>query len=70
MDSMNELARALCDTSKPVRLCYAVATGANTVQCDGSTTELTLPAINSVTTGDYCAVLMVGADRLILGPVT
>ena len=72
MDHLSSLARALMsdDEEQPLRLMYGVASGANTVVLDGSSTSLTLPAIVAVASGDYVAVLGVGSDRLILGPVT
>jgi hypothetical protein len=52
-----------------VQLLYGVATADNTVTIAGSTVSVALPAIEQVESGDYCAVLASGADRLILGPV-
>lgn len=51
-----------------IRLAYGVATDDNTVTVDGSTAVL-MPAINPVKVGDYCAVLVAGGDRIILGSV-
>lgn len=70
VNDMTSLARALCTTSKSVRVMFGVGTGANTVSIDGSTTEVTLPAINAITTGDYVVVIAWGADRFILGALT
>ena len=67
------LAKALLSESEdspPLRLLYGVATGSNTVLVAGSTVAVTLPALSSVTTDDYVAILACGADRLILGAVT
>lgn len=68
---VDDLARALIDQSpdRPVRLVYGVATAANTVAVRGADTAIELPAIIPVASGDYCAVLESGADRLIVGPV-
>ena len=52
-----------------MRLVYGVASGDNTVAVRGATTAVTLPALIPVQSGDYCAVLEAGADRLIIGPV-
>lgn len=67
---MNDLANVLlADTDHPVRLVYGVATAANTVAVRGSSVAVALPAITPVASGDYCAVLESGADRVIVGPV-
>jgi hypothetical protein len=70
---VNDLARtilALTERSSTLTLVYGVATGTNTVALEGAASPVTLPALNTVTVGDYCAVLAQGADRLILGAVT
>jgi hypothetical protein len=52
-----------------VQLLYGEATAANTVMIAGSTVAVELPALMPVATGDYCAVLVAGADKIILGAV-
>lgn len=52
-----------------VHLVYGTATADNTVTVAGSTVAVTLPALVPVHDGDYVAILVAGADRLILGPV-
>jgi hypothetical protein len=65
------LAKALLADRQPgVQLLYGVATDTNTVQIAGSTVAVELPALQTVTVGEYVAVLASGADRLILGAVT
>lgn len=54
---------------RPVRLVYGVASGDNTVAVRGVATPVELPTLTPVKSGDYCAVLESGADRLILGQV-
>jgi hypothetical protein len=51
------------------QILYGVATAKNTVTIAGSTVAVALPALTPVVSGDYCAVLASGADRLILGRV-
>lgn len=70
MVGLEDFARQLIPTEKPLRLMYGVATGPNTVQLDGSTTSVSLPAVSNVSSGEFVAVLAVGADRLILGSVS
>ena len=68
---MRSLARELLDgrESSPVRLVYGTATDINTVQVDGETTAVVMPAISTVVAGDRAAVLKAGGDRVIVGPV-
>lgn len=65
------LARALMNTSDgpPGRVAYGTATGRNTVAIEGDATPVVLPALSSVTTGDYCAIWISATDALILGKV-
>lgn len=67
----DDLARELLDRTveRPLRIVYGVATGDNTVAVRGAETAVAMPALTPVKSGDYCAVLEAGADRLILGPV-
>lgn len=70
---MTPLARVLTELAgdrQQVRLLYGTATGTNTVRVMGADTPVVLPAVVPVTTGQWCAVLEAGGDRLILGPVT
>lgn len=63
-----ELARnILALQNKGARIVYGEATGTNTVALEGAATAVVLPALSPVASGDYCAVLVQGADRLILG---
>lgn len=69
---MNDLARVLLDQiadTAGARIVYGVATDTNTVALAGAATAVELPAISPVRSGDYCAVLVQGADRLIVGSV-
>lgn len=64
------LARTLLDLKAAgARLTYGEATGPNTVAVEGVDTALEYPALSPVATGDYVALLEMGADRLILGAV-
>ena len=63
-----EIARMLADMPS-TRIVYGVATALNTVQVSGADTAISLPALANVQSGDYCAILVAGADLLILGPV-
>lgn len=64
------LARAILEADPGgLRILYGVATDTNTVTVGASTVPVVLPALNTVQDGDYVAILAVGADRLILGPV-
>lgn len=66
----SRLAKTLLgDPNRPVSVVYGTATGPNTVTLAGSTTPVTLPALAPVRSGDYVAVLVQGADRVILGEV-
>ena len=70
---MQHLARAILnagDEHHPARMLYGVASAANTVQINGSTTAVALPYITPVVSGDYVLILASGADRIIVGPVT
>lgn len=67
-----DVARTLLElaaATKGARVVYAVATAPNTVRLEGATTAVELPALSGVISGDYCAVLVQGADRIILGAV-
>jgi len=68
---MDDLTALILDEndSRPTRLVYGVASGVNTVAVRGAATAVVMPALGSVQSGDYCAVLESGGDRLILGPV-
>jgi len=57
----------IADRPPTLRILYGVATANNTVLVAGSTVAVELPALEPVVSGDYCAVLATGADRLILG---
>lgn len=57
------------DGAGGARLVYGVASDLNTVTLAGSEVAVSLPALSPVVDGDYCAVLVAGADRLILGAV-
>ena len=54
----------------PVRLMEGVATAANTVQIQGSTTAIECPYITPVVTGDKVLLLGWGTYRIIIGPIT
>ena len=68
---MDDLTAEILDgiDSRPTRLVYGVATAVNTVAVRGAATAVVMPALIAVKSGDYCAVLESGGDRLILGPV-
>lgn len=66
----NDLARTvLALRAKGAQIVYGVATALNTVTLEGSASAVVLPAISPVSAGAYCAVLVQGADRIILGAV-
>lgn len=67
---MNDYTRVILALQKAgATVVYGVATGTNTVRLEGAATGVELPALSPVVSGDYCAVLQQGADRLILGAV-
>jgi hypothetical protein len=67
---VNDLARTiLALQNRGASIVYGEATAMNTVALEGAATAVELPALTPVASGDYCAVLQQGADRLILGPV-
>lgn len=67
---MTDLARTiLAMRAGGASIVYGEATDINTVSIEGAATAVALPALTPVVTGDYCAVLQQGADRLILGAV-
>ena len=70
---MQHLARAMLTATNDrtsTTIMYGVATAANTVQINGSTTAVELPYITPVVSGDFVLVLASGADRIIVGPIT
>ena len=70
---MQHLARAMLTATNDrtvTTIMYGVATAANTVKINGSTTAVALPYITPVVSGDFVLVLASGADRIIVGPIT
>jgi Chaperone of endosialidase len=55
--------------SEPTRLVYGVVDAAGDVLVDNSTVAVTLRSLTPLIEDDYVAILVAGADRLVLGPV-